>query len=49
MMDDPDFYVSCLRESYEELYLAASEVTVPVSVAAANKKEADAAAARMEH
>jgi diacylglycerol O-acyltransferase / wax synthase len=28
MMDDPDYYVSCLRESYEELLLAASE-TLP--------------------
>jgi diacylglycerol O-acyltransferase len=25
MMDDPDFYVSCLKDSYEELLLAASD------------------------
>lgn len=29
MMDDPDFYVSCMRESYEELLQAATAVMTP--------------------
>ncbi len=54
MMDDPDFYVSCLKESHEELLLAASEALHPAPFVAGTKVETASgsgttATARVEH
>jgi len=49
MMDDPEFYVSCLKESYEELLLAASEALMPIPTVAGAKVESAPGAARVEH
>jgi diacylglycerol O-acyltransferase len=46
MLPDPEFYQTCLRESFEELYLAAQKSARPIKAKAKAKKKATPAKAK---